>query len=107
MELRRNPDTDGAAQARALLAAVARRAKELESASTQAFFRLAALTGILVRHQGLTESDDPDAPAAAALDAATVCREARAVLRSLSARSKRPVVVTVVVQPAAAPPSPN
>jgi hypothetical protein len=81
MHYRRNPGPDGVAQARALLAAAAEGVQQLESAANQAFCRLAALAGLLARHDNLTGSHSPEAVEAAALDAATVCREAEVLLR--------------------------
>jgi hypothetical protein len=80
MHYRRNPWPDCVAQARALLAVAAEGVEQLESAANQAFCRLAALAGLLARHEKLAESHEPEAAEAAALDAATVCREAEALL---------------------------
>jgi hypothetical protein len=80
MHYRRNPGPDGVAQARALLAVAAEGVEQLETAASQAFFRLAALTGLLARYEKLAESHEPEAAEAAALDAATVCREAEVLL---------------------------
>jgi hypothetical protein len=81
MHYRRNPWPDGVAQARALLAAAAEGVEQLESAAHQAFCRLAALAGLLARHEKPAGSHEPEAVEARALDAATVCREAEVLLR--------------------------
>lgn len=80
MHNRHNPGPDGVAQARAMLAVAAEGVEQLESAASQAFFRLAALAGLLDRHKKLAGSHEPEAVEATALDAATVCREAEALL---------------------------
>jgi hypothetical protein len=69
------------ARARALLASAAIGVERLESAANQAFCRLAALTGLLARLERLVASEEPEAGEAAALDAATLCREATLLLR--------------------------
>jgi hypothetical protein len=107
MDYRRNRETDCVAQARTLLAAAARGVNQLEGAANQAFCRLAALRGILTRLEALTRSGEPDAAAAAALDAATVCREAKALLRALGAHGTMGAGVTLVVETAAARASAN
>jgi len=104
MDHRRNPEPDGIAQARARLAAAARSVNKLESAAEQALYRLASLTGMLCRFEDLAGSRDTEA-AAAALDAAAVCRDAQALLCSLEALDKRLAVVTVVVHQAVPTPS--
>ena len=80
MDDRLNPDADGVAQARALLTAAAERVKQLESTASHAFCRFVALTGMLSRLETLAGSCEPDAADAAALDAATVCRETKVLL---------------------------
>ena len=82
------PDAACVARARALLAAAARGVERLESAANLAFFRVVALTEMLARLEGLGGSGEPEAGEAAALDAATVCREAKALLRYLSSRQR-------------------
>jgi hypothetical protein len=74
-------ETDRVEQARALLAAAADGVKRLENASSEALCRFVALTGIMARLETLAVSPEPDAADAAALDAATVCRETTALLR--------------------------
>jgi hypothetical protein len=86
MDHQNNPDAACVARARALVAAAARGVERLESAANRAFFRVAALTEMLARLEGLGESGEPEAGEAAALDAATVCREAKALLRYVSSR---------------------
>ena len=86
MDHQDNPVVACVARARALLAAAAIGVERLESAATLALFRLAALTQMLARLEGLGGSGDPEAGEAAALDAATVCREAKALLRYVSSR---------------------
>src|SRR5262245_29660621 len=102
MNHRRNLEGDGLAEARALLAEAARSVSRLESAAEQALYRLAALAGMRSRLADLAGLYGPDA-AAAALYAAAVCRDARALQRSLDALGKRLAVITVVVQLAATP----
>jgi hypothetical protein len=86
MDQQNNPDAACVARARALLAAAAMGVERLESAANHAFCRLAALTGVLARLEGLGGSCEPEAGEAAALDAATVCREAKVLLRYVSSR---------------------
>jgi hypothetical protein len=86
MDHQNNPHTACVARARALLAAAALGVERLESAANLAFFRLAALTGMLARLERLGGSREAEAGAAAALDAATVCREAKVLLRYVSSR---------------------
>ena len=81
-----NPDADCVARARALLAAAAIGVERLESAANLAFFRVAALTEMLARLEGLGGSGEPEASEAATLDAPTVCREAKVLLRYVSSR---------------------
>jgi hypothetical protein len=83
MDHRRNPEPDAVAQARALLAAAGEGVRRLEGAAQQAFCRLAALAGMMARLEELAGSHEPEAAEAAALDAATVCREAEILLRYL------------------------
>src|SRR6266496_2380172 len=68
------------------VAAAAMGVERLESAAHLAFCRLAALTGMLARLEGLGGSREPEAGEAVALDAATVCREAKVLLRYVSSR---------------------
>jgi hypothetical protein len=105
MDHRRNPENDRAAQARALFATAANRIKQLEATTSEAVRRLAALTGMLARLEKLAGSDVPHVAEAALLGAAMLCREARALLRSLDQHGKRPSVMKVVLSPAAARPS--
>jgi hypothetical protein len=107
MDHRCNAEADRVVQARALLAAAAKGVKQLEGTANQAFCRLAALMGMLARLEELTGSSQPDAAEAAALDAATVCREAKALLRVLNAHGTRGAGVRVVVGTVAAQPSAN
>jgi hypothetical protein len=86
MDHQTNPDAACVARARALLAAAAIGVERLESAANLAFFRVAALTQTLARIEGRGGAEDPEAGEAATLDAATVCREARALLRYVSSR---------------------
>jgi hypothetical protein len=80
-DYRRISEPDLVAQARALLAAAGEGVRRLEGAAQQAFCRLAALAGMLARLEGLAGSHEPEDAEAAALDAATVCREAEILLR--------------------------
>jgi hypothetical protein len=86
MDHHNNPDTACVARARALLAAAAIGVERLESAANLAFFRLAALTEKLARLEGLCGSSEAEAGAAALPNAATVCREAKVLLRYVSSR---------------------
>ena len=86
MDHQNNPDAACVARARALLASAAIAVERLESAANQAFCRLAALTGMLARLEGLSRSGEPEAGGAAALDAATLCREATLLLRDICSR---------------------
>jgi hypothetical protein len=86
MDYQNKSDAACVARARALLAAAAIGVERLESAANLAFFRLAALTEMLARLEGLGGSREAEADAAAALDAATVCREAKVLLRYVSSR---------------------
>jgi hypothetical protein len=86
MDHQNNLDGACVARARTLLAAAAVGVERLEGAANQAFCRLAALTGVLARLEGLGVSREPEAGAAAALDAATLCREAAVLLRYVSTR---------------------
>ena len=81
MNHRRNREADRVAQARTLLVAVGRGVNQLEGAANQAFCRMVALKGMLARLEALAGSGEPHAAEAAALDAATLCREAEALLR--------------------------
>jgi hypothetical protein len=89
MDDRRNWEADPVAQARTLLAAATRGVNQLEGAANRAFCRLAALKVILARLEALAGSGEPDAAEAVALDAATVCREATALLHALAAHGTR------------------
>jgi hypothetical protein len=86
MKHQNNPDAARVARARALVAAAAIGVERLGSAANLASFRLAALTGMLARLQGLDGSREPEAGGAMALDAVTVCREAKVLLRYVSSR---------------------
>jgi hypothetical protein len=79
-----NPDA--ACVARALLAAAAIGVERLESAAKPAFVRVASLTEMLARLEGLGGSGEPKAGDAAAPDAAAACRQAKALLRCVSSR---------------------
>jgi hypothetical protein len=75
-----------ASRARALLAAAGIGAERLESAANLAFSRVAALTERLARLEELGGSREPVAGEAAALEAVTVCRQAKVLLRYVSSR---------------------
>ena len=81
MDYQNNPDAACVARARALLAAAARGVSRLESEANLAFFRVAALAEMLARLEVLDGSGESEAGEPAALAAATVCREAKALLR--------------------------
>jgi hypothetical protein len=87
MDHRLNPDADGVTQARALLSAAAKGVERLETTASHAFCRLSALKGLLTRLEDLSESREPDAAEAAALYAATVCRETKALLHFIDSHS--------------------
>jgi hypothetical protein len=74
------------ARARALLAAVAIGVERLESAAHLTLCSLTALTGKLGRLEGLGGSRESEGGEAAALAAATVCRQAKVLLRYISSR---------------------
>jgi hypothetical protein len=88
MDHQNNPNAACLARARALLAAAAIGVERLESAAKPAFFRVAALKEMLARLEGLGGSGELEAGEAAARDAATVCREAKALLRYVSSRQR-------------------
>jgi hypothetical protein len=107
MDQRANPEMDRVAQARALLDAAAKGVERLESAATLAFCRLAALKGLQARLEELAGAPGRDAAEAAAIDAATVCREAKALICSVHPGGKKPGVVKVVLRRAVGSPSAN
>ena len=86
MDDRHDREADRMARAHALVARAAKGVEQLEDVAGQAFFRLTALTGMLGRMEELARSHDPEAVEAAALDAATVCREAEVLLRYVDSR---------------------
>jgi hypothetical protein len=81
-----DPDAACVARARMLLAAAAIGAERLGSAVNLAPVRVAALAEMLDRLEGLDGSGEPEAGEAAAPDAATACRAAKALLRYASSR---------------------
>jgi hypothetical protein len=86
MDHQNKSDAACVARARELFAAAAIALQQLECAAHLVFCRLAALTGMLARLEVLGESREPNAGDAAALGAATVCREAKVLLRYISSR---------------------
>ena len=90
MDQQNNPDAAYLARARALLAAAAIGVERLERAANLAFFRVAALTEALARLEGPGGPRKPEAGEAAAPDAATLCREAEALLRDVRSRRRPP-----------------
>ena len=86
MDHQNNPNAVSVARARALLAAATIGVERLESAARQASRGLAALTEKMAQLEGRGGSPEPEAGEAAALAAATVCREAKALLRYVSSR---------------------
>jgi hypothetical protein len=86
MNYQQAPKADGVAQARNLLEGAAQEVDRLEIVASQAFRRLTTLTGMLARLERLAVSRQPEAVESAALDAATVCREAEILLRYLNSR---------------------
>jgi len=86
MDDRHDRQADCMARAHTLVARAAKGVEQLEDVAGQAFFRLTALTGLLGRMEELARSHDPEAVEAAALDAATVCREAEVLLRYVDSR---------------------
>jgi hypothetical protein len=99
-----NLEADPVVQGRALLAAAKRGVERLEGAATLALCRLAALEGLQTRAEQLAASPEPGEAEAGAIDAVTVCREAKALIRSIYPHGKKSGVVRVVVRPAAARP---
>jgi hypothetical protein len=83
MDDQHNPDADCVARARTLIARAAKGVEQMEDVASEAFCRLAALTGMLARLEKLAASHDFEDVEAARLDAATVCREARVLLQYL------------------------
>ena len=83
MDDQHNPDADCVARARTLIARAAKGVEQMEDVASEAFCRLAALTGMLARLEKLAASRDFEDVEAARLDAATVCREARDLLQYL------------------------
>jgi hypothetical protein len=81
MDHQYNPDAASVARARALVAAAAIGVERLESAANLALLRVAGLTEMLARLEVLDGSGESEAGEPAALAAATVCREAKALLR--------------------------
>jgi hypothetical protein len=128
MHHRQNPEADGIARTRALLAATARSVNQLEGAAElaldhlaalsgqwcpchhsagdggQALDRLVALTGMRFQFEELAGMHDPDTAAATAGYAAAVCRDAQALLRSIDELGKRLAVVAVFSQQPAVTP---
>jgi hypothetical protein len=93
MNDRDNPDADCVARARNLITQAAKAVEQLENVSSNAFCRLIALAGILTRLEEFARSDDPECIDAALLDAATVCREAENLLRSIDLDQRGPAQV--------------
>jgi hypothetical protein len=83
MDYQYHPDADCVARARTLIAKAAKGVEQMEDVASQAFCRLAALMGMLARLEEPAGSCDPEAVEAAGLDAATLCREAKDLLRYL------------------------
>ncbi len=83
MDDRHNSDTDCVAQARNLMARVARGVEQLEDVAGLALRRLTALGGMMAQIEEQVRSPDPDAVDAGLLSAATICREAEILLRYL------------------------
>jgi hypothetical protein len=98
MDHRANGEADRVVQARALLEAAAKGVERLDSAATLALCRLAALKGLHARLEELAAAPGPDAAEAVAIDAVTVCREAKALIRSVHSGGKKPAAVKVVVR---------
>jgi hypothetical protein len=92
----RTSESDRVAQARRLLAAAAEGVKQLEDAAGDAFCRFFALTGLMARLEELAVSAEPDAAEAAALDADTVCRETKVLLRYIDAHGKPTAVFEII-----------
>src|SRR6516162_9010537 len=86
---RQNPEADHIPRARALLIAAAEGVKQLRSEANLAVRRFFALTGMLARLRQLTASTEPEAAGAAALYAATLCRETMALLHFIDSRGRR------------------
>jgi hypothetical protein len=86
MDHQNNPYAACVARTRALLAAATVGVERLESAAHLALCRLTALTGKLAQLERLGRSREPEAGEALALDAATVRRQAKVLLRYISSR---------------------
>jgi hypothetical protein len=104
---RQNPEANRIPRARALLIAAAEGVKKLKNEANHAVRRFFALTGMLARLRQLTASPDPEADGAAALYAATLCRETMALLHFIESRGRRMAEMRVTPQvrskPSAAP----
>jgi hypothetical protein len=89
MDHQNNTDAACVAWARVLLAAAAIGVERLQSAANAANLascRLATLRGMLARLEGRGGSREPEAGEAAVVDAATICRAAKVLLRYISSR---------------------
>jgi hypothetical protein len=82
MHKRHNPAAASVSRARNLVAQAALEVQQQENVAGPAFCQLTALLGMLARLKELAQSCDPDVEAML-LDAATVCREAEILLRSI------------------------
>src|SRR5262249_46591567 len=80
----RAPAADGVKHTRDLLAMAAQEVDRMEIVANQAFRRLTTLAGMLAKLERPAVSHKPEAVEAAALDAATTCREAELLLRYIS-----------------------
>lgn len=94
MSHQQDREPDHLAQARRLLAAAKQGVEKLENETSQAFCRLTALVGMMTQVDKLASSDHPDAIDAVVFYAATVCRDARTLLRYINSREWVPIRIT-------------
>lgn len=90
MNSRHVAEADGVTQARNLLAVAAQEVDRLEIKASEAFCRLTALAQMLARLERLAVSREPESDEAAALYAATICREVESFLRHINSREWAP-----------------
>lgn len=106
MDDRHNSDADCVAQARNLIARVARGVEQLEDVAGLAVCRLTSLGGRMAQIEEQVQSPDPDAVDAGLLSAATVCREAESLLRYLDSVQWNTVLVAANGKDRARSPAP-
>jgi hypothetical protein len=96
MNQQHDREPDHVAQARKLLAAAKQGVEQLEIEASQAFCRLTALAGMMIQIDKLSSSDHPDAVDAVAFYAATVCRDAKILLRYINSREWVPLRIPAI-----------